>query len=353
MSRLEERYRRVLRLLPGPYLRDWEDDMVAAFLASQATDDQDAADYVADYGRPSVPEIASVVSLAIRLRLGGTDAPPHSFAWGQAVRLAALSVMLTHAVLATSGVAVEVWLAGKVAWLPAPPAEWATTTPTGLWRTAWGFAGYAWLPAFIALVLGHRRAAQAAAVLAIGPAVVSTVVGQAMGDQPLSLTPWMAQLFDILLVCALAAFHGGAPPVRRGLWFSALAAGMVVVPVPLVLVQVTTPAAGWLDWPALASAFVTAAVVVHLASRMIGRARPTTPWPLALTLLAVATFGLRLSTLPGYRHQVHHTTLLAVGLAELVVVSAVAVPVAVLAVRDLRRLRLAATGIPEPTTRAG
>ena len=32
---LEQRYRRVLRLLPGYYRDTWEEDMVAAFLVSQ------------------------------------------------------------------------------------------------------------------------------------------------------------------------------------------------------------------------------------------------------------------------------------------------------------------------------
>ena len=34
---LEQRYRRVLRLLPGYYRDKWEEDMVAAFLDSAAT----------------------------------------------------------------------------------------------------------------------------------------------------------------------------------------------------------------------------------------------------------------------------------------------------------------------------
>ena len=33
-SRLEQRYRRVLRLLPAPYRLAWEEEMVATFLAT-------------------------------------------------------------------------------------------------------------------------------------------------------------------------------------------------------------------------------------------------------------------------------------------------------------------------------
>ena len=37
---LEQRYRRVLRLLPGYYRDKWEEDMVAAFLDSWLTGDR-------------------------------------------------------------------------------------------------------------------------------------------------------------------------------------------------------------------------------------------------------------------------------------------------------------------------
>ncbi|HZM75585.1 MAG TPA: hypothetical protein VFC19_07645, partial [Candidatus Limnocylindrales bacterium] len=74
MNRLEERYRRVLRLLPASYRGVWEEDMVATFLASVATDDREEAEYLADFGRPSWPEVFSIVALAIRLRIGSAGA---------------------------------------------------------------------------------------------------------------------------------------------------------------------------------------------------------------------------------------------------------------------------------------
>ena len=81
-SQLEERYRTVLRILPADYRAAWEDEMVATFLAGMARDDPEEAGYVADYGRPSWPEVASVVALAVRLRLGG--ASPRHRAWRDA-----------------------------------------------------------------------------------------------------------------------------------------------------------------------------------------------------------------------------------------------------------------------------
>lgn len=65
MTRLERRYRRVLRLLPAAYRAAWEEEMVATFLESRDSDDAETAEYTADFGRPSCPEVASVTVLAV------------------------------------------------------------------------------------------------------------------------------------------------------------------------------------------------------------------------------------------------------------------------------------------------
>lgn len=350
MSRLEERYRLVLRLLPAAYRQEWEDDMVAAFLDSMDTGDPETTEYAADYGRPSLSEVASIVSLAVRLRLGGADAPPRSFAWGQAVRLATLMAMLAHAVMVTASIAVTLWLSGKIAWLPAPAPEWALAPPGSIWHTAWNLAGYAWLPAYIALVLGHRRVAQAVALLAVVPPAITTAVEQATGGVPLSVSPWAMLLIDVFLLLAMAAFHHGAPPVPRRPWLLALPIGILLVPVPLFTIQATTPALRLLDWPGLSCAAVTAAMVVHLAVRLSSRPSRTLPWSLALTLLAVTTLALRTATLPDYSDQAQRTTLTTIASVEIIVVLAVGVPVAVLAIRALRRLPSIPAVAPRPTT---
>ena len=64
---LEQRYRRVLRLLPGYYRDTWEEDMVAAFLDSWLTGDPETDELVLRFCRPSLPEVASVTGLAVRL----------------------------------------------------------------------------------------------------------------------------------------------------------------------------------------------------------------------------------------------------------------------------------------------
>ena len=95
---LEQRYRRVLRLLPGYYRDRWEEDMVAAFLDSWLTGDPEADEYISKAAGPSWAEAASVACLAARLYLGGAGTPRRYFAWGQAARNAVLTVMLLQAV---------------------------------------------------------------------------------------------------------------------------------------------------------------------------------------------------------------------------------------------------------------
>ncbi|MGS2617848.1 hypothetical protein ACVCAH_25490 [Micromonospora sp. LZ34] len=350
MSRLEERYRFVLRLLPTAYRQEWEDDMVAAFLDSMDTGDSETTAYVTDYGRPSLSEVASIVSLAVRLRLGGADAPPRSFAWGQAVRLATLMAMLAHAVMVTASIAVTLWLSGKIAWLPAPALEWPLSPPSNIWHTAWNLASYAWLPAYVALVLGHRRVAQAVALLAIVPPAITTAVEQAAGDVPLSVSPWAMRFIDVFLLLAMAAFHHGAPPMPRRPWLLALPIGILLVPVPLFTIQAATPALRLLDWPGLSCAVVTVAMVVHLTVRVSNRPTRTLPWSLALTLLAVTALALRTATLPDYSNQAQRTTLATIASVEGIAVLAVGVPLAVLAIRALRRLPSIPTVAPRPTT---
>jgi hypothetical protein len=111
MSRLEQRYRLVLRVLPAAYRKAWEEDMVATFLDSVDSDDAEAAEYAADYGRPSWSEVATVASLAVRRCLGAAGAPPRYVAWGQTVRLVALTGLLVNAAAATIEAGSTLWLA--------------------------------------------------------------------------------------------------------------------------------------------------------------------------------------------------------------------------------------------------
>jgi len=137
---LELRYRRVLRLLPGYYRDKWEEDMVAAFLDSWMTGDPDEDSVTMEYDRPSRQEIASVVTLAARLYLGGAGTPRRYFAWGQAVRLAVLAVVLVHATQGLALLTLLTWRRHLAGWFPALPASLAgvpgLTVPIGTTRAS-------------------------------------------------------------------------------------------------------------------------------------------------------------------------------------------------------------------------
>ncbi|MEV0608751.1 hypothetical protein AB0I61_20505 [Polymorphospora rubra] len=286
-SLLEERYRRMLRLLPASYRREWEDDMVATFMEGAYASDPDDPEGV-ELGRPGRSEFTSVVALAVRLRLGGADAAPRSFTLGEAVRRVALVGLLAHAVGALVGAALVVWTAYR---LPGLPADAVPDAYAGRWQALWGLTGLLWIPAYLALVHGHHRAARVLALVALAPVLIGTVVDVSAdgGAFALSRSYWL--LFDALPVLALAAFHGGAPPVRSRPWLVALPVGAVAA----LAVLLGWPTGGrevLVDWPGLWCAGVFVAALVHVVRR------PAVPHlALALGVLAVAVLGLRVVTL--------------------------------------------------------
>jgi hypothetical protein len=129
---LEQRYRRVLRLLPGYYRDKWEQDMVAAFLDSWLTGHPEEDEAILEFCKPAWAEVASVASLAARLYLGGAGAPRRYFAWGQAVRRAVLAVTLVQAVRGLDVLVRTAWSHRVFGWLPVPPAGIAPGTPGGI-----------------------------------------------------------------------------------------------------------------------------------------------------------------------------------------------------------------------------
>ncbi|GAA4235862.1 hypothetical protein FHR32_008499 [Streptosporangium album] len=93
MSLLEERYRRVLRLLPATYRAAREEEMLCALL-------EGAGDLRGQpTPRPRWPEIAGIAALSVRVRLGGIGAAPRYLAWGQTVRLVAVLGLFFHAMM--------------------------------------------------------------------------------------------------------------------------------------------------------------------------------------------------------------------------------------------------------------
>ncbi len=283
---LEQRYRRVLRPLPGYYREQWEEDMVAAFLDSWLTGDPEEDEAVLTFCKPTWAEAASVAGLAARLYLGGAGAPRRYFAWGQAVRRAVLAVTLVQAVRGLDVIVRTAWSHHVFGWLPVPPAGIAPGAPGGILPpVAWYLVAYAWIVSFVALVLGRCRTAQVIAALAIVPDVVWLLQGQFTGAfQGPSLGPWAFWiLLNLAPVLAMTAFHRDAPPAARWPWLLALPTAYLLVAVPLLLVQATGNAAWLPDFPGLYCVLIALACLAHAPRAWSRRAADSGVWSLALT----------------------------------------------------------------------
>jgi hypothetical protein len=337
---LEQRYRRVLRLLPGYYRDAWEEDMVAAFLDSWLTGHQQTDDWVLEIGKPSRAEIASVILLAGRLYLGGASAPRRYFAWGQAVRGAALYLLLVHVVRGLDGLRLVFTAKGShpLGIVPAPPAVIAPA-PGIVWPTAvWYVAGYAWIVIFVALVLGHYRVARVLAVLAAALDLVWLAQGQLTGALLSPFGSWAFWfLHDLAPVLAMAAFHRDAPLVPRWPWLLAAPALYLFVAVP-ELAAIATGHQAWVpDPPGLSCILVAILCLAHAPRAWSSRTTSTGVWSLTLLLFAAVAVAYRIVSLGDYLqgHPLQDPHLITVGLTELVIVVAAAAFVAPDAARAL------------------
>jgi hypothetical protein len=339
-SDLERRYRRVLRLLPGWYRKQWEQDMVAAFLDGWLTGDPEADEYITWAAGPSWAEVVSVAGLAIRLRLGGPGTP-RRLAWGQAIRRAVLTVLLVHAVLAVNVLVLLVWgrrLAGSLHVLP---ASLVFVSPGSVWPAVYYLVNVAWIVIFGSLALGHARTARVLAALAIVPGLVALLQAQLTGIMPAPFGPWpFWVLLDLAPVLAMTAFHRDASPTAPRPWLLALPAGYLLVYGPLMALQATGNSAWLPDFPGLCCVLVSLACLAHAPRAWPRRAAGTGPWSLSLVLLAAVVGVYRLATLTGYLNDPH---LINVSLAELLIVLAAVALVA----PDAARTQ-AATPAPPP-----
>jgi len=322
---LEQRYRRVLRLLPGYYRQLWEEDMVTAFLDSWLTGDRYEDDAILQFCKPTWPEVASVVGLAARLYLGGAGTPRRYFAWGQAVRRAVFAVLLVHAVLGLEVLVRTAW-SRRLFGLPAPPASLVVVAPGGVWPAVYHVVNVAWIVIFVTLALGHYRTARILAVLAIVPGLAALLQAQLTGIMPAPFGPWAWWvLFNLALVAAMTAFHHDAPPPARLPWLLALPAGYLLVYGP-VLTLLATGNAAWLpDFSGLCCLLVALACLAHAPRAWSGQAGGSGVWSLTLTLLAAVAGAYRILTLANYVHDPH---LIKVSLAELLILAAAAALVA-------------------------
>ncbi len=337
---LEWRYRRVLRLLPGWYREQWEEDMVATFLDSWHTGDPEDDKFALEFCKPTWGEVASVVGLAARLYLGGVGLSRRYFAWGQAIRRAVLAVVLVHAVLGLN-VLVRIGWSRRVFGLPAPPESLMAGVPSGVWPTVFYLVNIAWIVIFVTLALGQYRTARVLAALAIVPGLVALVHAQVTGIMPAPFGSWAWWVpFDLVLVLAMAAFHAGAPPVARLPWLLALPAGYLLVIVPILVAQATGNLAWVPDIAGQCCLLAALACLVHVPQAWSRRATASSVWSLTLVLLAAVFGAYRIATLGGYLHDPH---LITVSLAELLILVAAAALVA----PDASRAQ-AATAAPPP-----
>jgi hypothetical protein len=338
---LEQRYRRVLRLLPGYYREQWEQDMIATFLDSWLTGDPQVDAAVLEFCRPSLGEVASVASLAARLYLGGAGTPRRYFAWGQAVRRAVLAVLLVHAVLGLNVLVRTAW-SRRLFGLPAPPASLVAAWPGGVWPAVFYLVNVAWIVVFVTLALGHYRTARVLAVLVIIPGVVALLQAQFTGIMPAPFGPWAWWvLLNLAPVLAMAAFHSGAPPAARWPWLLALPAGYLLVIVPLLVAQATGNLAWVPDFSGQCCLLVALACLAHTPRAWSRQADHTGLWSLTLALLAAIAGAYRIATLTDYLHDPH---LITVSLAELVILVAAAALVA----PDAARAQTATPAPPYP-----
>jgi hypothetical protein len=270
--------------------------------------------------------------LAARLRSGGVDAPPRSFAWGQAIRTVALVSLLVSAATVLAGLVNLVWSAA------APPEDFAGP---GALRVVWALLGLLWVAAYLALVGGRWRVAQRLAVVALVPSLVWAVsrsVTAVTQGSPFALPAiWIDLLVTVALTAALVAFHRDAPPVRRTPWLVALPVGAALAYVPFLL-WLAIGDVLVLDWAGITCVAVAVAAAVHLAGLAAGRVRPDSPWTLALAVLAAAAVVLRVTSLADIARLgglEQSGGLLLAGTVELAAVLVLGIPLAVLARRRL------------------
>ncbi|PZG20501.1 hypothetical protein [Nonomuraea aridisoli] len=286
MSLLEQRYRSVLRLLPASYRAEREEEMVDAFmeLSGEVPDEANP--------RPRWGEIASVLSLSMRVRLGGAGASPRFVAWGEAVRLVALLGLGHQAV----GSVIELLNWGHAL---AFGTHVAWTGPPGslerLVSIAVSAAALCSAVAFVAIMRGHVRTAKITALIGVAPPLAYTVIPMLLVERPLSELATLV-LTVAPVIALLMGFHSDVTPRRRS-WtvtLSPAAVGLAVLGGTWLVVAVRPYDQ---DWPYLWLGFGTT-ILVWAAGAVVVLARRSSPsWALAMTATGLLLLAVRLPLL--------------------------------------------------------
>jgi hypothetical protein len=208
MTRLERRYRRLLRALPRWYRGEREEEMVATYLATRHHADPEDEALDLEYGWPGWREAWATAALSVRVRLAASAAPPRVLVLGRAVRLAALLGLLVQSALAAAG------LVDMIVTALLHPHEGVVTPATV------GDMALLLLPAVtvVLLVRGHRAWARITAAAALVPAVFGSA----------DLWPFVAVELPlwVAVICLYAGFHHDAPTPPAVPWLRAQAAAI-------------------------------------------------------------------------------------------------------------------------------
>ncbi|GII87152.1 hypothetical protein Ssi03_51420 [Sphaerisporangium siamense] len=346
MSLLEDRYRRILRLLPASYRAEREAEMVGAFLEGAG----DARDE--DNPRPHWSEVASVLALSVRVGLGGVGAAPRFFAWGEAVRLVATLGLAFQATLSSA------WLTELLRGTVMSGLGDAGSAQR-LWDMAHALTYLMWIAAFILLVRDRPRAAKLSALLALALSYAPIVeTGAVLWDGDRSLVPHTV-LVVVPVLALLTGFHRDAPRTRRPWRTAALpvVAGVlfhtiVYVPVSALRApEAVSPAWSW-TWPwlgesGLACAALLAASIACFWTRLRFPGGRTASLPLALVILIIPVTLCRASYLTTGAIDPISRTMLAVTAGQVAALLCCAVTLTVLAARSMPALPRV---IPSPAT---
>jgi len=231
MSKLERRYRRLLKVLPKWYRHDREEEMVGLFLAGR-TDELDL-----EHSWPGWGETGAMLGLAVRTHLaagsGMTSAPTKAVWRGEVVRALGMIGLLLGVFYAGSAITSLAVAFGN--------PEWAS----GI--TGWHVLALGPVVAFVALLSGRRTLAKVAAA---APVVLSVVSLQ----QPGYLMLWAVFQVPhfVTFLCLCLGFHREAPTpsARRLVWWGggalllglvggvATGTGLIVIALLTVIVRV-------------------------------------------------------------------------------------------------------------------
>ncbi|WP_030456099.1 hypothetical protein [Herbidospora cretacea] len=327
MTTLEDRYRKVLRLLPAAYRAEREEEMVSAFL--------DGADPDAENTRPRWPEIVSVAALAVRIRLG--DTTPRSAAWGRAVRLTALIGLAFQATMSCVYLAQTLGVYGV---LPLSYGETPIGEPASaerVWHLTRDLSSLLWIAGYVALVRGRPGVAKATAALDL---TVYALSGTGAAESFVLVVSTLA---------LLAGYHRDAPAHRHPGRVAALplvagAAVFLVMTMATWAMTASSHSPGWpggwawvWSWLPPSGLFCLALLVacaVCLVAHLTSARWRSPSVPLALAILTVPVTLARLAYLNPGSDQVTDT-LNAVTVAQVVGLVLSGAVLAVIGVRTL------------------